>query len=397
MKIAMIAGNYPPTTLGGGEISTQYLAEALHQAGDDVSVLTCGAARSESFENGVDVRRVPSPNIYWRSAMGQNDSRKVLWHILENWNPRSTSAVSQFLKASQFDLVVTSTVENFGAGAWTAAAACGVPSVHILRSYFTICWRGSIFKEGRNCEARCFDCRALSSGRMHASQLVDGVVGISRHVLDAHISEGAFRHARTILLPDPSPDKHILTRPKDRQLRTFGYLGVLSPNKGLESLALAWDAVSAGSGKLLIGGIGAARYEPIVKALFSGNTVFSGWVNAESFLDTLDFLIVPSIWREPFGRIIVEAYSRGTPVIAARTGGIPEMVNEGRTGFLFTPGDPADLARTIARASSLPLHEFREMSLAALCKSAEFASGPLARRYQEYFRMIVEDANKKAA
>ncbi|NJL81673.1 MAG: glycosyltransferase family 4 protein, partial [Richelia sp. SM2_1_7] len=56
------------------------------------------------------------------------------------------------------------------------------------------------------------------------------------------------------------------------------------------------------------------------------------------------FLVFPSKWYETFGRVAIEAFAKGTPVIAANIGAIAELVDSGRTGLHFRPGDAADLA-----------------------------------------------------
>ena len=67
----------------------------------------------------------------------------------------------------------------------------------------------------------------------------------------------------------------------------------------------------------------------------------------------------------------MEALAAGKPVLGSRIGGIPEMVQEGRTGFLFRPGDAEDLASAIGRLYGLTEEEYQ-----ALCKNAAaFAAG----------------------
>jgi glycosyltransferase involved in cell wall biosynthesis len=56
------------------------------------------------------------------------------------------------------------------------------------------------------------------------------------------------------------------------------------------------------------------------------------------------FLILPSLWYEHFPRVIVEAFAKGTPVVASRLGAMAELVEDGRTGLHFEPGNAADLA-----------------------------------------------------
>ncbi|MCP4702863.1 MAG: glycosyltransferase family 4 protein, partial [Gammaproteobacteria bacterium] len=55
-------------------------------------------------------------------------------------------------------------------------------------------------------------------------------------------------------------------------------------------------------------------------------------------------LVMPSLWYETFGRVILEAYAIGTPVIASNLGVMSEFVEDRKTGLLFAPGDAQDLA-----------------------------------------------------
>ena len=72
---------------------------------------------------------------------------------------------------------------------------------------------------------------------------------------------------------------------------------------------------------------------------------------------------MPTIAQEGLSRTSVEAMASGIPVIASRIGGLPFTVNDGVTGLLFEPGDPADLARQIARLLDDPALR-RRMGLA---------------------------------
>jgi glycosyltransferase involved in cell wall biosynthesis len=65
--------------------------------------------------------------------------------------------------------------------------------------------------------------------------------------------------------------------------------------------------------------------------------------------------IVPSMWPEPFGIVIIEAMSSGRPVIASRVGGIPDIIRDGEVGLLVSPGDPVELRQAIERVLSDPV------------------------------------------
>ena len=71
------------------------------------------------------------------------------------------------------------------------------------------------------------------------------------------------------------------------------------------------------------------------------------WVeNAPGLMRHLDVLVLPS-HQEPFGTVLAEAMAVGTPVVATRVGGLPEVVDDGVTGRLVAPGDPAQLAAAV--------------------------------------------------
>lgn len=71
-------------------------------------------------------------------------------------------------------------------------------------------------------------------------------------------------------------------------------------------------------------------------------------------LSAIDVLVVPSVWPENSPLVIREAFLAGVPVIASRTGGIPEIVEHGRNGLLFEPGDVDALRRAILQVAREP-------------------------------------------
>ena len=67
-----------------------------------------------------------------------------------------------------------------------------------------------------------------------------------------------------------------------------------------------------------------------------------------SLYNTADICVIPSVWLEPFGITAVEAMACGVPVVAARTGGLADIITDGENGLLFPPGDSVALAEKIA-------------------------------------------------
>jgi len=390
MHILMIASGYPPDIRGGGEISTQLLAECLVTQGQTVTVLSAADRESRDIVNGVAVHRIPSPNIDWNFDKSRSSVNKLLWHVGENWNPRARAVVRRKIDEINPDIVVTSTIENFGGEAWRAANDAATPVVHILRSYFLLCWQGSMFRDGRNCARPCPECRLATLGRRDATHQLSGVVGITRFIMQAHETAGLFSSQRqagqNIILPDPVMAVSA-ARSSGHRLR-FGFLGMLTPNKGVERLLETWTSSRPPGAVLSIAGTGQDDYVASLKALAPEGVEFTGWVSSESFLDSIDFLIVPSVWNEPFGRIVVEAFARGVPVLGSRTGGIPELIEVGRTGDLFDSTETS-IRDVIHRAAQLDSDAYRRMSLDCIAAAGRYLPQRLSEEYVAYFDAVI--------
>jgi glycosyltransferase involved in cell wall biosynthesis len=103
------------------------------------------------------------------------------------------------------------------------------------------------------------------------------------------------------------------------------------------------------------------------------------------FTPNLDCLVVPSR-LDALPRVAIEATVLGTPVVATRVGGIPEILDEGRAGVLVDPADPEDLARALERAARDPL-AMRALADTALKRNRElFSLDACVARHLEIYR-----------
>ena len=123
----------------------------------------------------------------------------------------------------------------------------------------------------------------------------------------------------------------------------FLYLGRLSKEKGVDFLLNTWKNTDI---KLKI--IGSGDLENMVKdySVNYNNIEYLGFVNHSDiyrYIKDAVSVIMPSVWYETFGMVIMEAYSVGTPVIATNLGAMVDMVIEGETGFKFKRKDKQDL------------------------------------------------------
>jgi glycosyltransferase involved in cell wall biosynthesis len=114
---------------------------------------------------------------------------------------------------------------------------------------------------------------------------------------------------------------------------------------------------------------GRGPLESVVQQAAAANPriTFHGFVSGDAkhaLLSDADYLLIPSLWYENAPVAVIEAAAYGLGVIGSRIGGIPELIQEGRTGLLFEPGDAEALAGIVQRLArgELRLEQFDEVA-----------------------------------
>lgn len=398
MRILMACAAFPPFIDGGGPISAMIVAKLLRAAGHDLTVVNVsGEDRHEVFD-GVPVHRLRSLNIDWNYRLPRPGWKKAIWHALENFNPRAFFIMRREIKRLRPDIVLTDSIENINVATWAAAKSCGLPVAHILRSTFLLCWKGSMWRGGDNCGRACSSCQVTSYGKKLNSRFVDAVIGETDFIIGRHTEHGYFPNASTHAIPGAIasvPGALPRTASAERPLRV-GFIGVHDPVKGLDTLAAAAHRLSGQPVEFLIAGTGQSDYAKTLPERFPAqNTRFLGWTKPEDFLPQIDVLAVPSLFREPFGRVVIEAFAYGVPVVGARSGGIPETIQPGVNGALFEPGDDAALAEQLsAFAGDRAL--VATLSAGALAAATRYAPERIAAAYGAVFEGLVGKSAESA-
>ena len=177
-------------------------------------------------------------------------------------------------------------------------------------------------------------------------------------------------------------------------------VGRLQHHKGFHNLLFAAKKVlSRGTDiEIIIAGDGPYRRKLLRLAAELGlesHVTFSGYAENKtiaSLYDWSDVVVVPSITPEPFGRVAVEAMSRGKVVIGSDIGGIPEIIDDGVTGFLVPPDNPADLAEKLSFLCAQP-NIRKKMGRKALEMSKErFNSTKITRKVLDIYRTLRNSA-----
>lgn len=358
MRILMVSANYGGHVVGGAQVSMQSVADELARRGHVVRVCSIedGQEDRADWRNARVERRTVAPaNLYWRPATARPAWQRLAWHLIDRapWHQRGS--LLREIDAFKPDLVHTNVLAGLGVGPWRAAGARGVVRVHTVHDYYVLCANSGMRKAAGNCDRPCAGCKAMTSATRAASQDVEGVIYVSAHMARAHAAAGAFGGATATAvipgaydLPAVLPPPLVAADPGERPLR-LGYLGRLAPDKGVVQMLQALALAPAGQWQLLVGGIGEARFVERLHVSAAALPVsFLGRVEPAAFLQSIDVLVVSSLWQEPAGRVIFEAGLHGVPSIVTNRGGQPEMIDHGALGWIYDPTDPAALGRLVA-------------------------------------------------
>jgi glycosyltransferase involved in cell wall biosynthesis len=174
-----------------------------------------------------------------------------------------------------------------------------------------------------------------------------------------------------------------------------GCVGGLSRHKGQSVLMQAMGQLEGGPPTLVLVGDGpdrpgleseAATLQGRVRIRFMGERP-----DARSLLPAFDVLVVPSIEREGFGLAALEGMDAGLPVVASRLGGLPEVVEDGRSGLLVPPGDVRAMALAIARLLASP-EERRAMGTEGRRRvESRFRAASMARRVESVYEEVLSE------
>ncbi|WP_369140797.1 glycosyltransferase [Modestobacter versicolor] len=342
--VLQISSMVPPSANGGAERVVAWLRTALEDDGwrvHDAGLRPRGPAEVPSA--------VPIRNLYWPWDGTRRDPvRRLAWHAVDSLVLAARRQVEELVDATSPDVVVTHNLRGWGYAPWVVAGERGIPLVHVVHDYGLICNSSALWRGG-NCTGLHRDC-AVRRDTVDRRWPGGTVVGVSHAVLAEHDAAGlAFSRAAVVAPPLADWAGPAVARaPRDPGVPvTVGYLGRLSDIKGVELLLAA--ARPPGS-RLLLAGEGEAAYVDGLRAAGGPDVEWLGWVDTESFLDRIDVLAVPSLWREPLGLVVVEAARAGVPVLLADRPGLVEAARSaGALHTTFRTGDVGSLSAALHR------------------------------------------------
>lgn len=331
MRILLNNIYYYPNLAGGAEISVLKLAEGLAlNKSNDVFVLTSSDTNEHIEEriNNVTVFRLP--------LSGDKGSR-LQRRVNRVFDFTDYRIIFDTIRKIQPDVVHTNNLRTFSVAIWKAANKLGIPIVHTLRDYVMI----DIYRY--NIEKIIIK---------HYSNLVSAITAPSNFTLNLHLEKGLFSRAKNKIAIYNAIDFDIaeimsLYQRKNQQNmnrnRPFrlAYIGRFSEEKGVNWLIQVF-AKNMSNKELHLFGSGTLKPETRDIIEKTTSIIEHGKLTEEQLnksLEDIDIVVVPSLWEEPFGRVILDAYKNCIPVIVTNRGGMPEIVSNHITGLIIEPRD----------------------------------------------------------
>ncbi len=369
---------------GGADAVYLNTAELLLKHGDSVR-----------FFNMKKNRNLPCvDDCFWVSSIesrkkGLISALKALRNLF--YNPEAEDKIEELISVEKPDIAHVHLFYGMG----ISPSICKVlkkyhiPLVHTVHDYRMVC-ANSLFIDKKlhvceKCEGRHF-YKAIIEGCSHngrgatfikalemyyhnkhfnPSQVIDGFIFVSKFAYEKHLEfMPELRDANSTVLYNFTKSEGNWKRKGGEDY--FLYYGRLSYEKGIPTLL----KVFARHPELKLNVVGTGPIQDELKKTYSRsnggykNIEFQGYKSGEELYDIVQgarFVCVPSEWYENNPMTIVEAYSMGTPVIGARIGGIPEIIDEGKTGYIFESGNPQDLEESILKANAMSQNDYDKM------------------------------------
>lgn len=287
------------------------------------------------------------------------------------WSRRAFSAVEDLMaRFGPHVLHAHNTFPLISPAIYWAAGRAGIPVVQTLHNFRLLCPQAMFLREAKVCE----DClgkipwrgvvRKCYRGSMLQSGVVASMLGLHRGLgsysgkVTRYIALNEFCRAKFVQ-GGMAPEKVVVKpnfadiAPAPAYARKGGlFVGRLAAEKGTATLlnalrllpGVSIDVVGSGPEQELL-------RHPGVRA--------AGWLEPERVRQMMyraAYLVMPSVWYETFGMVLVEAFACGLPVLATRLGSMAEAIAHERTGLLFSAGSAEDLAKKIAWAERNPEH-----------------------------------------
>jgi len=380
MRVLFISEYFPPLEVGGGEISAFLLAKKLAKSGIKVEVLTSCFRGLKRFEiiDKVQIHRTlrtGKGSDLRRYLMFEKSLLKELKKIAHNYD---------IIHCFNTNSIVAAKIKNY----------LKKPFVMHVNGPLVFCPKGTLmYNDKKYCQKNCTRLTFLKCflnsrmlGPLNISPLLkysvvvpiflrrrhekflklmkcfDHYIAISSFMKQRLIMQGISENKISVIYNITQYDDFLKLSNPHNDLPKLLYLGGYSSSKGADILVKALTALYALGLEFEANFYGDGVLKPMLKKYVEKHHLRITLHNKVNYnempkiIEKHDIVVFPSNIAEAFGRAALEACAAGKTVVASNIGGVSDIIEEGKTGYLFNPGNVKSLLKQLQKAIKNPLN-----------------------------------------
>jgi len=359
MRVLLVHGAYQQ--FGGEDSVVCAERELLERHGDEVLLYSRHNDETKTFSTGEKAAFFPQTVYSWKSSGEIAD-------VVHGFKPDVAFVHNVYPLLSP--------------SVYHKLHSLGVPAVQVLHNFRPFCPNGFYYTQGQICEAcrdgnylnavrkRCYKDSYIFSGlyalALGSNRLAGMVEKISGFIcltefFKIKMKEAGVADSKLFVRPNFVYAPPLMAPTEDAGTYAL-YLGRLSPEKGCLTLVRAFEQLPQVALKIIGTGPQEKDLRDYVRDKGLNNVQFLGFKSGDEkwqLLRNALCLVLPSEWYENFPVTVLEGFMAAKPVVAARMGGLPYIVDDGQSGLLFNAGDASELAKKIQHLADHPADAVR--------------------------------------
>jgi glycosyltransferase involved in cell wall biosynthesis len=395
-RILIVSNLFPPHVVGGAEIVAYRQAQSLRTRGHVVTIFAGLIAQNER-KDWLEVEMIDGLCV-WRTPVVSFDPADN-FHI-----PSVAARLRAVMGAEQPNVVHLHNLNGFGWSLVPLIKHLGVPVVVTLHDHSAYCYRATALRPDGSICGNAEDCAHACRGAIRPAAVgldlpmrlrrdyvawalsqADRLISPSRSLAAAVCNSGACDTTKLEVISngiDLAPFRALPKRLTGTVHTRFLCAAYLGEHKGISDVLAAAEILAgepdlAGRWSLAIAGDGYLRPQveaAVAETQFAGALSYLGRLPHDQMVAEIaasDVVVLPSRWPENEPVVLLEAIAAGVATLATATGGMPDLIEVGRTGDLVPPGEPRMLAAAMAAYVRSP-ERAREQGEANLTRRARF-------------------------